>query len=111
MLEVNTLQSGIDKVMNDLNIQQKQLQQIEQSIQGIIDLRDSFKGEGGQAIRRFYESYHLPFLKELLSFYGAYIETLSQMKLNLDLLEPNNNGFIRESFLEYEVSDGLKMIK
>ncbi|MGN1387309.1 MAG: T7SS effector LXG polymorphic toxin, partial [Bacillus sp. (in: firmicutes)] len=83
MLEVNTLQSGIDKVMNDLNIQQKQLQQIEQSIQGIIDLRDSFKGEGGQAIRRFYESYHLPFLKELLSFYGAYIETLSQMKLNL----------------------------
>ncbi|WP_019240861.1 MULTISPECIES: LXG domain-containing protein [Bacillus] len=111
VLEVNILQSGIDKVKNDLNIQEKQLQQIEQSIQGIIDLQDSFKGEGGQAIRGFYESYHLPFLKELLSFYGEYIETLSQMKLNLDLLEPNNKGFIRESFLEYEVSDGLKMIK
>ncbi len=101
----------MDTVEKDLHVQKKQLQQIEQSIQAFVDLRDSFKGLGGQSIRQFFEWYHLSFLKQLLSFYEEYKETLSQIKTNLQALEPDNNGYIKESFLENELANGLKKIK
>ena len=56
VLEVNTLQTGMDTVEKDLDVQKQQLQQIEQSIQAFVDLRDSFKGLGGQSIRQFFVS-------------------------------------------------------
>ena len=102
------MQSGIDKVMNDLGNQQMQLQQIEQSIHGIIDLQGSFSGQGGNAIKSFFESYHLSFLRNLLLFYDEYMDILEKIKKHLQLLEPATNGFIKESFLEHEVSNGLK---
>ena len=111
VLEVNTLQTGMDTVEKDLDVQKQQLQQIEQSIQAFVDLRDSFKGLGGQSIRQFFESYHLSFLKQLFSFYEEYRETLLQMKTSLQALEPDSNGYIKERFLENEVTDGLKIIK
>ena len=111
VLEISTLQTGMDTVEKDLDVQKQQLQQIEQSIQAFVDLRDSFKGLGGQSIRQFFESYHLSFLKQLFSFYEEYKETLSQIRTNLQILEPDSNGYIKERFLEYEVADGLKTIK
>ena len=56
VLEVSTLHPGIDQVLNNHRTQQEQLKQIEKSIQGIVNLDDSFKGMGGQAIRGYYDS-------------------------------------------------------
>lgn len=111
VLEVNTLHAGINQVLSNVRNQREQLKQIERSIQAIVDLQDSFKGEGGQAIRGFFQSYHLSFLQDLLSFYNRYIETLEQIQNNLTALEPASEGFIRESFLEHEVFNGLETIK
>ena len=111
VLEVNTLQTGMNAVENDLDVQKQQLQQIQQSIQAFVDLRDSFKGAGGQKIRQFFESYHLSFLKQLLSFYEEYQETLLRINTDLQAFEPANNGYIKEVFLENEVADGLKTFK
>lgn len=83
VLEVSTLHAGINQVLSNLWKQREQLKQIEGSIQAIVDLQDSFKGEGGQAIRGFFQSYHLSFLQDLFSFYNRYIETLEQIQNNL----------------------------
>ena len=111
VLEVRTLQAGTKTVQQDLSTQTQQLQQIEQSIQALVDLGDSFTGEGASTIKNFYVTHHLSFLKQLFFFYEEYQQTLSQIQSDLQAFESDNNGYIRESFLENDVTDGLKMIK
>lgn len=98
VLEVNILQTGMDTIEKDLDVQKQRLQQIEQSIQAFVDLSESFKGLGGQSIRPFSEFYHLSFPKQLFSFYEEYKETLSQIRTNLQTLEPDSSGYIKERF-------------
>ncbi|WP_031311466.1 T7SS effector LXG polymorphic toxin, partial [Alkalihalophilus marmarensis] len=61
-LDVSGLHSGIDEIKTKIEHQQEQLKQIETSVMGIVRLSDSLKGEGGTAIRRFYQECHLPFI-------------------------------------------------
>ena len=98
-------------VQKDLSTQTQQLQQIKQSIQDFVDLGDSFTGEGARTIKNFYESHHLSFLKQLFFFYEEYQKTLEQIHLDLQTLEPDDYGYIKASFLENEVADGLKTFK
>lgn len=52
---------------------------IEQSIEGLVALEDSLKGEGGNAIRSFYEECHLANIKildRMLVF--LFVSTLSE---------------------------------
>ncbi|MEK4407056.1 LXG domain-containing protein [Sporosarcina sp. FSL K6-6792] len=73
-------------------------------------MEDSLKGEGGDAIRAFYAECHLPFLQFFMTFKSNYANVLTQMDSALDSLEPDMNGFIRETFLEGEVEAGLTEI-
>ncbi|ERN53907.1 T7SS effector LXG polymorphic toxin, partial [Alkalihalophilus marmarensis] len=74
-------------------------------------LSDSLKGEGGTAIRRFYQECHLPFIHYLTGTLAQYEQLLMQMKSSLQALEPASNGRIQESFLEQEVENGLKQVE
>ncbi|MET3506533.1 LXG domain-containing protein [Halalkalibacter oceani] len=110
-LDVDALHNGIDQVIETLSSQKEQLQQVKLNIQAVIHLDDSFTGSGGGAIRSFYQDCHLPFLAFFQAFAVEYESVLGRMKAALQALEPAQEGFIRQSYLEQEVSQGIEQLK
>ncbi len=111
VLEVGSLHSGIDEFLDKIGTQKEQMNQIKEAVTNLIALEDSLKGAGGNAIRGFYEECHKPFLLFYENFLVEYEQTLNTIKSSLTGLEPSNNGFIRQSFLEQELNNGLNHTK
>jgi toxin YxiD len=110
VLDVNPFQEGLQRNITMLNRLETEMRSIETSIEGLVGLEDSLKGQGGNAIRAFYNDCHLPFLQFFNTFKSSFHSILTQMKSALDVLEPDANGFIRQSFLEGEIESGLTEI-
>ncbi|TQR21293.1 ribonuclease YeeF family protein [Psychrobacillus vulpis] len=110
VLDISPFHDGLQRNIQMLNRIEGEMKAIESSIDGLVALEDSLKGEGGNAIRSFYNDCHLPFLQFFTTFKNYFNTTLTQMDSSLDALEPDPNGFIRQSFLEGEVEDGLREI-
>ena len=108
VLDVTDLHNGIDQIQQSLKIQYSEVSQIEAAVKEFIALQDEFKGQGGEAIRTFYEEIHKPLLTVYKAFIQDYEKRLEVMKSELYALEPVNNGFIAEQFLTDELRVGLK---
>ncbi|WP_082919418.1 T7SS effector LXG polymorphic toxin [Cytobacillus oceanisediminis] len=93
---------------NQLSILKDQVSQVQVSIQELVSLEDAFKGQGGQAIRAFYQECHQPFLQFLESWIDEYRSYLKSFIGSLGNLEPSPSGFIRQEFLEHELQQGLR---
>ncbi|MCC5803743.1 T7SS effector LXG polymorphic toxin [Rossellomorea vietnamensis] len=107
ILDVDGFQHGIKEIEETLSSQKDQVEQIERAVQDVVNLDDAFKGEGGNAIRDFYRSQHLPMLEQYQLFLSDYQSVIRQMKEALDHVEPSPDGFMRQSFLDNEVEEGL----
>ncbi|MGG3889379.1 ribonuclease YeeF family protein [Metabacillus fastidiosus] len=107
MLDAHALHTGIDEILNKLNVQESQIEEIGSAVSRIISLEDSFKGDGGQAIRSFYEDCHKSFLLFYEQAINEYKMMLNNVKSSLQEFEPAQNGLIRQSFLEDELDSGL----
>lgn len=83
---------------------------MENGIRSFVASKDSFRGKGASAIRRFYEFAHLPFLQFFQMFLTIFQNKLRQLQYELDGLEGNSHGFIDEGFLTSELEDGLIQI-
>lgn len=107
-LHSQSLHNGIDGLLSKVKAQRKQANELEKVIHEFSNLDDSLKGKGGSAIRSFYQDWHNP----LLSFYDSslknYEAVLTALKEASTELESDSNGFIRQSFLEGELTTGLK---
>lgn len=110
VLDVRPFQDGIQRNTDMLNRVEQEMQQIQKTISGLVALEDQLKGQGGNAIRAFYNDCHIPFLQFFTIFQTGFKERLSQMKLALEGLEPDPNGYIKQAFLEGEVEEGLTAI-
>ncbi|MCM3391842.1 ribonuclease YeeF family protein [Cytobacillus oceanisediminis] len=108
VLEVDSLLAGIHETSNQLSILKDQVSQVQVSIQELVSLEDAFKGQGGQAIRAFYQECHQPFLQFLESWIDEYRSYLKSFIGSLGNLEPSPSGFIRQEFLEHELQQGLR---
>ncbi|MBA9025611.1 T7SS effector LXG polymorphic toxin [Peribacillus huizhouensis] len=53
VLEVESLHSGIDEILDKIDIQKDQMNQIKEAVTNLIALEESLKGAGGNAIRGF----------------------------------------------------------
>lgn len=111
IVEVHSLLSGIDQTLAHLDNQEKQVKAIEAAIENIVSLEDSLKGQGGQSIRSFYQEQHLSFIAFYQQTIESYKETLKILKNELLSIEPDHNGFIRESFLQHDLKNGLNHLK
>ena len=87
------------------------MKQIESAVQGLTQLEESLKGQGGEALRAYYESCHLPFLTFFNTFKYSFTSVLQEMKTALSSLEPDSSGFIRQAALEGEIEQGLNRAK
>ncbi|WP_264741145.1 T7SS effector LXG polymorphic toxin [Cytobacillus firmus] len=108
VLEANSLLAGIHETSNQLLILKDQVNQVQMAIQELVSLEDVFKGQGGQAIRAFYQECHQPFLQFLESWIDEYQSYLKSFIGSLSNLEPSPSGFIRQEFLEHELQQGLR---
>ncbi|MGX1194609.1 T7SS effector LXG polymorphic toxin [Metabacillus sp. SLBN-84] len=107
VLDADAFHSAIEKTKEKITSQTVQIKQLETAVKGIIDLEDAFKGEGGEAIRYFYEKHHLPVMSSYSAFLAHYQTTLESMKKSLHNLEPSRSGYIRRSFLDQQVEQDL----
>ncbi len=110
VLDVSSLHEGIRGMTQQLSQLEKQLNGVENSIRSFVASKDSFRGKGANAIRRFYEYAHLPFLQFFQSFLTNFQSKLQQLQFELDGLEGDSRGFIDESYLTSELEDGLNQI-
>ena len=110
ILDVSPFHDGLQRNVNMLTRIEGEMKAIQTATLGLASMEDSLKGTGGNAIRAFYNDCHLPFLQFFFTFKTAFDSTLTQMGAALDALEPDRNGFIRQSFLEGEVEEGLTEI-
>ncbi|MCM3617901.1 T7SS effector LXG polymorphic toxin [Sutcliffiella horikoshii] len=110
VLDVSSLQEGIREVTRTMSQLEKQLYSVENAIQSFITSKDSFRGKGASAIRRYYDYAHLPLLKFFQSFLVNFQTKLQQLQMELDSLEGDSRGFIDEAFLTREIEDGVNQI-
>jgi|GEM_PF-1921511 len=111
ILDVDGFQKGITEIEETLSSQKEQADQMAKAIQGVTDLEEAFKGKGGNAIRDFYRSKHLPLLEQYQTFLSDYQIVIKQMNDALQNLEPAPDGFMNEGFLENELQAGLHFAK
>ncbi|WP_156117043.1 T7SS effector LXG polymorphic toxin [Lysinibacillus odysseyi] len=107
VLDVDLLHDGLIRNINRMNRLEKEITAIQKAVEKLTAMEEALKGEGGQAIRDFYTSCHLPFLQYFLSFKEEFNTVLQQAQQALVSLEPVDAGHIVEEFLETKVEEGL----
>ncbi|WP_200416166.1 T7SS effector LXG polymorphic toxin [Virgibacillus salexigens] len=105
------IHSYIDDTKVHLAALHKQVQTIQQRIEAVLSLENSFTGRTAASIRSFYQECHVPLLVFLEGFLTTYLDTLDGMKRMLRTLEPDENGVIREDFIDQDIQRGLNMIE
>ena len=110
MLDVAPFEEGLTRNKDTLNRLESEMTLIMDSVRELVQLNESLKGQGGDAIRRFYQECHLPFLEYFLMFKENFYSTLSSIESATDALEPAPDGYIDEGFIESEVENGLHLI-
>lgn len=107
-LDSQSLHSGIDELLKKFSSQMDQANELENMIRDFSNLNDSLKGKGGTAIRSFYQDWHIP----ILSFYYYTLKNYERVLISLKeasiQLESDQTGLIRQSFLDGELTTGLK---
>ncbi|WP_369419588.1 ribonuclease YeeF family protein [Lentibacillus daqui] len=108
VLDVYQLLKRIRETGKRLHSLGEQVQDLKKRVMAVVTLDDSFRGKGAQAIRSFYKELHLPFLLFLEGFIADYQDVLKGMESELLAMEPDENGYIHQEFLEGDLVDGLK---
>lgn len=107
VLDVKGVDQRVEKTEHQIETIRTQLHQIKQSIQNIVFLEDALAGKGGHAIRSFYLHAHLPFIAYLEQFLSNYEDMLQGLKQAVHGYESNQNGFVRQQFIEADMQQGL----
>ncbi|WP_010199991.1 T7SS effector LXG polymorphic toxin [Bacillus sp. m3-13] len=107
ILEVDSLHTELQSMLEKLELQKEAVEKIHNDVMGIVGLEDALKGQGGQAIRAFYQDCHIPFLTYYQSMLDEFKNTLNGMKSALQSVEPSSSGYINESFLQNDLPRAL----
>ncbi|WP_231877272.1 T7SS effector LXG polymorphic toxin [Bhargavaea cecembensis] len=110
MLDAAAFEEGLARNKETLNRLESEMTLIMDSVRELVQLNEALKGQGGDAIRRFYQECHLPFLEYFLMFKENFYSTLSGIESATDALEPSTDGYIDEGFIESEVENGLNQM-
>ena len=110
VLDVDLLQDGLQRNITMLERLNTEITTIQRGVDGLVQMEEQLKGEGGGGIRSFYEECHLPFLQFFQLFSYDAQQVLYQIGKALHSLEPDLSGYILEEFLEGELEQGLTLI-
>ncbi|MBY0030411.1 LXG domain-containing protein [Priestia aryabhattai] len=107
VLDAHAFREAILNTKRNIAVQQKMVSQIGKSVDGIIALDSSLKGEGGEKIRQFYQECHKPFLMFYSLFLTKYMTTLTTIDTAIDEVDGSKDALIHESYLENDLTKGL----
>ncbi|PAE17736.1 hypothetical protein CHH91_02380 [Virgibacillus sp. 7505] len=107
-LDVRDIQQQVDSTKDFISKTKESVEQVKQALNGITTLHDGFAGNTADSIRSFYEEAHKPFLEFMESFLVQYEEALSTVNEQVLSFEPNESGFIRQEFLEGELTSKMQ---
>jgi len=111
VLDVQGLQTNIDDTIKDIGRFQDQITTVQKAVRGVASLDDALTGKGGDAIRAFYNDCHQPLLIYMYEFLIHYKQTLEETKQAVQSFEPDDNGFIKQDFLENDVEKELQKVE
>ncbi|WP_409296887.1 T7SS effector LXG polymorphic toxin [Peribacillus sp. SCS-26] len=107
VLEVSSLENGMDTITAALTEKRASLKSIEKTIHGLVSLEADFKGKGAEAVKGFYRDLHQPFLVKVQQVLDTYESKLKETGNALDSFEPSDSGFIRQQFLQNDLTQAL----
>gem|GEM_PF-2096518 len=110
VLDVASLQTGIEKTIADIETKRTQIEAIQRAVRDLHSLEDAFTGQGGDAIRGFYKNTHEPFLIFLHQSLTDYELALEKISEAVNSVESDSNGYISQSFLEGEVTEAFEKV-
>lgn len=111
VLDAQPLINGISKNLLMLTRIEGEILSIQNAIESLINLENSFKGNAGEAVRLFYQECHIPFLKFFITFKENLTETLHQYLHALSAFDSDESAIIREDYLDGEIEHKLNEIK
>ena len=100
VLDVKSVQSGIDNTITDLSGLRAQIEPIQRAVRDFHSLEDVLKGQAGSAIRAFYQDTHEPFLIFLHQSLTDHENLLKNMKEAINSFESNDGGYINQKYSE-----------
>ncbi|WP_164493453.1 ribonuclease YeeF family protein [Terribacillus saccharophilus] len=107
-LDVQDIQQQVDITKDFISKTKENVEQVKQALNGVTTLHDGFAGNTADSIRSFYEEAHKPFLEFMESFLVQYEQALSTVSDQVLSFEPNESGFIRQEFLEGELTNKMQ---
>lgn len=107
VLDASALHEGIEKQSSKFKEQQESIKKLKSEIDNLVNLNDAFKGEAGDSIRAFYKDFHGKFLTYYTSTLENYVKVLKNVKEATTELESDPSGYISESFLSNDLTNGL----
>lgn len=107
-LDVQDIQQQVDSTKDFISKTKENVEQVKQALNGVTTLHDGFAGNTADSIRSFYEEAHKPFLEFMESFLVQYEQALSTVSDQVLSFEPNESGFIRQEFLEGELTNKMQ---
>lgn len=103
ILDKQELVIGIKHLQQSSQDHIKHIDALKRSITKIIEMDSEFTGEGGTAIREFYDRTHYRFLVSLKKWNEDFINQLDALLLRLDAVDSDQNAYIHQQFLEHEL--------
>lgn len=107
-LDVQDIQQQVDSTKDFISKTKENVEQVKQALNSVTTLHDGFAGNTADSIRSFYEEAHKPFLEFMESFLVQYEQALSTVSDQVLSFEPNESGFIRQEFLEGELTNKMQ---
>ncbi|MFB1097429.1 ribonuclease YeeF family protein [Terribacillus sp. JSM ZJ617] len=107
-LDVQDIQQQIESTKKFIRQTKESVEQVKQALNGVTTLHDGFEGNTADSIRSFFEETHKPFLEFMESFLVQYEEALGTVNEQVLSFEPNESGFIRQEFLEDELTNKMQ---
>ncbi|MCC5803898.1 T7SS effector LXG polymorphic toxin [Rossellomorea vietnamensis] len=108
ILDSQSLHNGIDELTNMLSTELEQVEKLENEIAAFTHLNDSFEGKGGESIRSFYQDFHQKILSAYAFTLENYERILNTIQSAAKDLEPDQTGYIDQSFLSNDLNNGLR---
>ncbi|GGB38679.1 hypothetical protein GCM10011409_15230 [Lentibacillus populi] len=109
VIKVSEVVNGIEEIVRKKEKEKEQILTLRDEMNKLIDLDDALEGKGGDAIREHFMTLHFPAVILFNLFLEEYINVLKEIKGLVESFE-NNNGLVREEFIENDVKEGLNKL-
>src|SRR5690625_4086027 len=110
VLDVASLQGGIEKTIADIETKRTQIEAIQRAVRNLHSLENALTGQAGDSIRGFYKDTHEPFLIFLHQSLTDYEQALGKISEAVNSVESDSNGYISQSFLDVEVTEAIDKV-